>query len=491
MARRRTFRQLLLGFLAYWSDVSLKQIAARLGVTESSVSQLLRRKRTREIKEEDFENILAVIPHKPAEVWVLTECIEAMEALDETEGLTDEQVAGVELEVLRASRLMREDLRAALRRASALTFTSYPEAADLTPARLLAEEQWERLKGLTPELQSAVVRGSERFQSFALCEKVCDLSEEAAARDLKEAAARAGLAREIADLVQGPEGWCNALKGYATGPGANVLRVAGEIKAARTTLEEAKRLWKAGSDREGVLDPGRLLDLEASLCRDERRFGEALAFLDQAIWVTHKPERVLIKKGFTLEVMGEYERAAELLLHAISRIDRHSEPHLWNIARLNLANNLCHLGRYKDAAELVKAVRPLVVKRGDKIDLIRLEWLEARLAAAVGFPDEALQRLEQVRKQFAEQDMSYEVALALLEEAVLLLDQGRISEVKALAGRLEEVFAFKGMHQETLVALRLFQEAAQHEEATVDLARRILRYLYRARYDAGLPFKAS
>lgn len=491
MARRRTFRQLLLGFLAFWSDVSLKEIAAGLGTTQSNVSQLLRRKRSREIKDADFEQLLTVIPHKPAEVLVLTGCLEALEALGETEGLTDEQAAAIEQEVLGASRLIREDLRAALRRASTLTFTGYPEPADLTPTRLLAEEQWARLKDLTPELRLAVVHGSERFQSFALCEKVCDLSEEAAARDLEEAASLARLAREIADLVQGPESWCNAMKGYATAPGANVLRVQGELPAARASLEEAKRLWSAGSDPEGVLDPGRLLDLEASLCREERQCAEALSLLDQALWVTHHPERVLVKKGFTLEVMGEYERAAETLLQAISRIDRRAEPRLWNIARLNLANNLCHLGRFREADDLVKAVRPLVIERGDKIDLIRLGWLEARLAAAMGRPETALRRLERARRQFAAQGMSYDVAQALLEEAVLLLDQGRTAEVKVLAGGLEEVFAAKGVHREALIALRLFHEVVEHEQATAELARRVLRYLYRARYDEGLPFKAS
>ena len=54
--------------------------------------------------------------------------------------------------------------------------------------------------------------------------------------------------------------------------------------------------------------------------------------------------------------------------------------------------------------------------------------------------------------------------------------------------RMAEVFESKGVHREALAALRLFQEAAEREEATADLARRVLGYLFRARHDQGLRF---
>jgi hypothetical protein len=78
--------------------------------------------------------------------------------------------------------------------------------------------------------------------------------------------------------------------------------------------------------------------------------------------------------------------------------------------------------------------------------------------------------------------------LAFLEEAVLLLNEGRTSEVKGLAGELIVVFESKGVHREALAALRLFQEAAERETATADFARSVLSYLFRARHDQGLQF---
>src|ERR1700686_3336322 len=61
----------------------------------------------------------------------------------------------------------------------------------------------------------------------------------------------------------------------------------------------------------------------------------------------------------------------------------------------------------------------------------------------------------QARRAFDQRNMSYNVALALLEEAVLLLEEGRVAEVKVLARELEKVFNSKGVHREALGALRL------------------------------------
>jgi hypothetical protein len=84
--------------------------------------------------------------------------------------------------------------------------------------------------------------------------------------------------------------------------------------------------------------------------------------------------------------------------------------------------------------------------------------------------------------------MGYDVALALLEEAVLLLEERRTAEVKELAGDLVKVFESKGVHREAVAALLLFQEAAESETATAELGRRLLAFLHRSRHDPDLRF---
>jgi hypothetical protein len=115
-------------------------------------------------------------------------------------------------------------------------------------------------------------------------------------------------------------------------------------------------------------------------------------------------------------------------------------------------------------------------------------WLEGRILAGLGRPAEGRRLLAEARQRFAAEQMFYDVALALLDEAGLLLDEGRTKEVKVLTLELTEVFQSKGVHREALAALRLFQEAAEREAATAELARRVLRYLFRARHDQGLRF---
>jgi transcriptional regulator with XRE-family HTH domain len=352
-----------------------------------------------------------------------------------------------------------------------------------------AKELFARLEDLPEESRWVLVQGAEEFQTWALCERVCLASVHAASREVESAAAWARLAQEIAARVRGPEEFRNRLQGYALGHVANVLRVSGELREADATLEQAKRLWSSGSDPGGVLDPGRLLDLEASLRRAQRRLDEALALLDKAAAVGRQPERILVQKGFTLETMGEYERAAATLLQAKPLVERQGDVRLSYMLCFNLAVSYCHLGRYVEAAELMQQVRELVLQRGDENEAIRVTWLQGRIAAGQGRLLEARGLLGQARRAFERRGSSYDAALALLEEALLLLDEGRTAEVKELARELAVVFDAQGVHREALAALRLFYEAADREQATAELVKQLLDYLCRARHDAELRFE--
>ena len=200
------------------------------------------------------------------------------------------------------------------------------------------------------------------------------------------------------------------------------------------------------------------------------------------------PERALLQKGYTLEVMGEYERAVETLLRAAPLVIQRGDPRLESILSGNLALNYCHLGRFEEAAVLASRVRAAAAETGDEIEALRMTWTQGRIAAGLGRTEEARSLLAQARRELAARGMEYDAALALLEEAALLLANGRAAEVKALARELAVVFETKGVHREALAALRLFQEAAEQERATAELARRVLGYLFRARHDPDLRF---
>lgn len=487
MADKLHFRQLLLLVLALVYRTSQKEIGVRSKMSGKSVSKYLQ-PRKYDIPERIFYKMLDALPCRPAAVPAVTACLEALQALEPVEDLTAADLREIENGILLASRLLRDGLTEGLRRARSKPAPGYPQPADLAAHRFRAGEQLERLKALPADQRVEVLRQAPEFQTWALCEKACEESTRQAARDVEEALRWAKLAHEIAGLVEGPEGWRRRLQGYALGHVANAVRVAGDLVDADALIAEAKLQWEAGEDPESVLDPGRLLDLEACLRRDQRRFDEAVTLLDQAEKVSRSPEKAMLNKGFTLEVMGEYGRAVETLQQAAPLVENQADRRLKYVLRLNLANNFCHLGRFKEAADLVRRAHTQVADIGNTIDLIRILWLEGRIAAGLDKPLEALRFLTEARRRFAASGMSYDVALVLLEEAIVLLSQCRIAEVKALAQELIGCFQSKGVHREAQAALKLFVEAAASEMATIELTRNLVSYLHRARHDQNLHF---
>jgi tetratricopeptide (TPR) repeat protein len=492
MAKALTLRQRVVLILCLWYDVGRDELGQRTKkpLSQSRVSQLLTRVRKREMKDAAYERLLAGVVRRPATVPLTQAFVEAFDALDQEDVLTLEEQASIERSVLEMSRLLRGFLRwAALRTRRFELPAGRPSRLDQVVFRGRAAQQIERLRKVDRRSRFAVVRLGREYHHWALVERCCEESENAASSSLKDAAAWARLAMMVARFVTGPEGWLLRLRSYALAHWANVLRVQGRLLEAEATLEEAKALWKAGSDPGKVLDPGRLLDLEGSLRRDQRRFPEAFALFDKAILVTRFPERVLIKRGTTYDVMGDYEQAVSTLLAARPGVERRGDARLRNMLLLNVSSNLCHLSRHGEAAELVEEVRRSPAGLG-KIDRARIPWLEGRIQAGLGNPEEARRLLSRAREKLAAEGMTYDVALALLEEAALLLAEGRTGEVKALALELAKIFEAKGVHPEALNALRVFDEAVRQEKATADLARRILRFLFKARHDQGLRFES-
>ena len=155
-----------------------------------------------------------------------------------------------------------------------------------------------------------------------------------------------------------------------------------------------------------------------------------------------------------------------------------------------MAVNLCNLGRYRDAAALVQQAGPVAAKLGDKLDLLRLSWVAGRIHRGLGQTGQALRHLEKAEQGFAARGMWYDVALALLERASVLLQEGRKAEARVVSGGLVEVFKANGVHLEAMSALRLFYDTVQGGTATVDLAQDVVRFLQRARHDPDLRFRS-
>lgn len=363
-----------------------------------------------------------------------------------------------------------------------------PFSARRASERAQAVELWQRLEPLESfEDMALVVRASREFQRWALVERLCDESVRAASKDNGRAMLLARVALEVALLLKVPKGWRQRLRGYALAHVANAFRVAEDFDEADRAFAEARALWFSGNDPEELLDPGRLLELEASLRRAQARFAGALVLLKQAEAGTRRPVHVALKEATTREAMGDYNGSIAILRKVAPLVEKHPEARLRLIQKFNLAVTLTLVGGYREAARLVPVVKRIA--EGNALDLTRTKWLEGRAAAGLGRTAKALQLLEDACRAFAERNLHYDVALCLLEMAVLHLQRGELDEVKRLTAELVPVFKAKRIHREALAALRLFSIAAKRQAATADFTRGLLDYFFRARHDKALRLK--
>ncbi len=467
---------------AGWSEAELAQA---LGISPGLISKYEKGRKT--LSRERLEELLAVMDVPPEAVDA---CLYALEVAFPRE------VPGSPVDPSPAERrsIHRAAAGAGQKAAEATAEKLAQNARRMraAQARRQAGELWEALSLLAPKQRRAAVEAEPKYWTWALAERLCSESERAAAHRADRAAELAKLALRVAELAPGSEAWRSRMLGYAWAFVGNAQRVQGDLPGSEEAFLRSDRLWEDGASADpGVLDGSRLLDLKASLRRHQGRYAEALALLDQAL-ATSRPGgtgRILLKKGFTLEQKGDYERALEVLSEAESLMDGRHEPRAPAVLVFNRIVNLCHLERYQEAEALLPRVRELAVELGNELDLTRCLWLEGRVAAGLKRREEALPALEQVRRYFTEKQIAYDAALASLEVAVLYLEAGRTDEVKDLADQMFWIFKAQRVHQEALAALRLFCEAAKREEATAELARELLDYLNKARHNPDLRFQ--
>ncbi len=358
-------------------------------------------------------------------------------------------------------------------------------------ARERAGFLWDRLRRRTPAERRLLVQKGRKYRTWALCERVAAESIRKAPNHPREALELAELALLMAELLPGERTWSLRLQGYAWAHMSNARRVCNDLPGAEAAIVRAWKLWEAGEPGDpGLLNRAWLPWIEAVLRRDQRRFREALKRIVEALTLDtgELKGEILLSKARIHETLGDPEASTAALLEAAPLIDLRREPRNAWLIRLNIAVDLCNLDRFEDAELRLPDVRALAERLGEEMDLTQVLWLEGRIAAGLGRTQEALSAFEQVRGVFRRHELAFDYGLVSLELAVLLLEQGRTADVKTLAEEMLQIFRTQRIEREALAALRLFCDAAQRETATVELARRIVRFLSRAQHDPELQF---
>jgi len=262
-----------------------------------------------------------------------------------------------------------------------------------------ALDLWNRLALGEEEDRAPMIERWEEFHHPGLAELLCHLSEEAASDDVDQALKLASMAHRVTELASGNPLRRQRLLGYTLLFLANCLRVAGDLPAARKKFNKGLGLWRAGEDASIFLAKWRVLDLEASLLRDERQFTAALDRIQQALDAAPAEYRgrILLKKSAVLEQMGNGAEAIQVLRDAKPLIKRKREPRLFLTHRFNFATALCLMGRFEEPERMLPSITSLANQLGMGLTNLRVKWLTGRIHAGRGRLDEAVSLLEDVR----------------------------------------------------------------------------------------------
>src|SRR3954454_23234520 len=377
------------------------------------------------------------------------------------------------------------------------------------------EKTGERLQEIHREIESAAgrleeltatpeperperIRTEVRFHALKLCDLPLKRSRGSWFRDPARAVELARMAVETAawlDAGYYGEGLVEEERALAWAHLGNAYRIASDLRSSEEALLRAEEHHqRAGED---ALTGAQILSFQASLRTSQGRFNEAAEILDQAIAVyreardRHLEGKALIKKGTVLGYAGRYQEAARIVQRGLSRIDLLEEPHLLVTARHNLIWYLNESGRHAEALDNLQLTRALYLELGEQTHLIRLRWLEGRIARDLGRLDQAETALREARDGFVERGIGFDAARVSLDLATIYLRQGRTAELKRLATEMVPVFESRDVHQEALAALLLFRQAADAEEVTLGLLERISGYLQLARKNPELRFRAE
>ncbi|HEX7185881.1 MAG TPA: hypothetical protein VF756_28915, partial [Thermoanaerobaculia bacterium] len=358
--------------------------------------------------------------------------------------------------------------------------------------RRRAVELCDALLAHEPEHRLPTLEAVAEMQTWAVAERLAELSTAAAADRADEALNLANLAVRAAELAPGGDLFRARCLGFCLHFLANAQRVAGQLPVAEETFARGAERWAEGAAADpGLFTAWRLPDLLASLRIEQQRYAEALDLLAQARADApgEARARLLLKEASALQESGDAEGALEALRRAEPVLATLSDTRLLWVLRFNQVGTLCDLERYDEAEKLLPGVWGLAEALGNELDLLRTHWLQGLCWAGLGRIEMARTAFEKVRDEFTTRTIPYDCALVSLDLARLLLGEERTTEVRRLAREMLWIFKSQAMPKHALAALAVFKRAAEQEAATVELTRKVHNFLEKARHRPGLRFE--
>ena len=374
----------------------------------------------------------------------------------------------------------------------------------LDGVRAEREEEAERAEVLMagflahpPARQWTLLRNSARFDFWAFAEQLSTAAFEAIYDDPHRSLELSRMALELGQRLD-EERYGRAvhdLRGRLLARLGNAERAVGDLAGAEARLAAARAELELGTG--DPIEEAELYYFLSSLRRGQRRLDEALRLarrsrrLFRELGDTLREGRAWGAEGIIHEVAGDLELAIECARRAIARIDVERDPRLALAVRHNLLWNLVQTDRAEEALHELERLRPRYLELGDRMNLLKLRWMEGRLASRLGQRERAEAILREACDGFTAAAIPYEAALVGLDLALLLAGARRHPEVAALAAELLGVFRSLGVPRETIAAWVVFEGAARAHLVDVALVERLAAFMAEARHRPGLSFEAG
>ena len=257
----------------------------------------------------------------------------------------------------------------------------------------------------------------------------------------------------------------------------NAYRLADALDSAEAAFVQSVDALERGSG--APLLAALVADRFAALLCHRRRFDEAFALLDRlstfylAAEERHLAGRALVIRGAYEENAGNPQACALYTAKGLELIDSREEPGLLLSAVHNLLSSAADLGHFSLAAEFLPVIRPLY--GSDRLNLLRLRWLEGRVAAGLGKTVEAEEAFRAVKAGFAEARLIFPAGLVMLDLALLLDREGRTAEIVPLAEEMLTFFQALQIGREAVVSLLLLRRSCEERaQAAITVPERIL-----------------
>ncbi len=283
------------------------------------------------------------------------------------------------------------------------------------------------------------------------------------------------------------------LRGKTEAELGNAYRVLDQHDLAEEHLDYARQLLELGSGDESLQI--RLIELEASLDADRRRFGFAASLLlrvaefHQRTGSFHLAGRASIKRGLYVGYAGYPKEAIGILEEGLSQVDGGSEPSLVYAARHNQFLFLIDCGRFREAQIFRMRHGQILGRAEGRMNRVRLRWLDGRIEAGLKNPGRAETAFREVKEEFEELSLPYEASIVALDLATALLALGRPKEAEEEVRAAAKVFQALRIEREALAAVLVLCTALEMGRATVALAEDVAAFLRRLDTDPNARFE--